>query len=71
MINPVVFSLFWGWIAWIWGHAPWSTLLVAPQVEELARVAAVLLRDAQLHPPNLGVLDHDLETTYPHGVAII
>ena len=70
VVYPVVVSLLRGWIARIWGHATRSALLIASQVEELARLTVVLLRDAKLDVPNLGVLDHDLETAYPHGVAI-
>ncbi len=71
VIYSVVVTLFRSWVARIWGHSTRSTLLVATQVEELALVTVVLLRDAQLHVPNFGVLDHDLETAYPHRVAII
>ncbi len=71
VIESMVFALLRGWISWIWGHTTRSALLIVSQVEELARVTVLLLRDAQLCSPNLGVLDRDLETTHPHGVVIV
>ncbi len=72
VIYSVVVTLLRSWVARIWGHSTRSTLLVATQVEELARLLHhTWVQGLQLCAPNFGVLDHDLETAYPHRVAII